>query len=71
MSWLCTKSGKWWQLLGSAFATAQYITDMIIQHFDFCAYSTSQQEKVMDLHKIIHSALHEFIQTYITDADLR
>uniref|UniRef100_A0A3Q4HMZ8 CUE domain containing 2 n=1 Tax=Neolamprologus brichardi TaxID=32507 RepID=A0A3Q4HMZ8_NEOBR len=24
----------------------------------------------MDLHKIIHSALHEFIQTYITDADL-
>lgn len=44
---------------------------MIIQHFDFCAYSTSQQEKVMDLHKIIHSALHEFIQTYITDADLR
>ncbi|XP_004551719.1 CUE domain-containing protein 2 isoform X1 [Maylandia zebra] len=28
------------------------------------------QEKVMDLHKIIHSALQEFIQTYITDADL-
>ncbi|XP_014910126.1 CUE domain-containing protein 2 [Poecilia latipinna] len=24
----------------------------------------------MDLHKIIHSALHEFIQTYIPDADL-
>lgn len=25
----------------------------------------------MDLHKIIHSALHEFIQAYIPDADLR
>lgn len=25
----------------------------------------------MDLHKIIHSALHEFIQTYIPDVDLR
>ncbi|TMS04571.1 CUE domain-containing protein 2 [Larimichthys crocea] len=24
----------------------------------------------MDLHKIIHNALHEFIQTYIPDADL-
>lgn len=25
----------------------------------------------MDLHKIIHNTLHEFIKTYITDADLR
>lgn len=25
----------------------------------------------MDLHKIIHNTLHEFIQTYIPDADLR
>ena len=25
----------------------------------------------MDLHKIIHDALHEFIQTFIPDADLR
>ncbi|XP_019953782.2 CUE domain-containing protein 2 isoform X1 [Paralichthys olivaceus] len=32
--------------------------------------STAQQENTMDLHKIIHSAMHEFIQTYIPDADL-
>lgn len=25
----------------------------------------------MDLHKIIHNTLHEFIKIYITDADLR
>lgn len=25
----------------------------------------------MDLNKIIHNTLHEFIQTYISDADLR
>lgn len=38
---------------------------------ELCVPSSAQQEYAMDLHKIIHSALHEFIQAYIPDADLR
>lgn len=33
--------------------------------------TSSLQEKAMDIQKIIHNALYEFIQSYIPDADLR
>lgn len=42
-------------------------------HFDqrTCIFSLPCSMDAMDLHKIIHGALNEFIHQYIPDADLR